>query len=57
MKLQIADVSFPTRWSHRLLGFVRSTDRGERLDEKQESAVALILDDIYKTPPLVRIDS
>ena len=59
MKLrQIADVSFPTRWAHfRLLGFVGSTDRVERLGEKHESAVALILGDIYKVPPVVRIHS
>lgn len=55
---QIVDVSFPTLWSHfRLLGFVRSTDGPEEQDEKQESAVALILGDIYKTPPVVRIHS
>jgi GTP cyclohydrolase II len=46
---QIADGSFPTRWAHfRLLGFVRSTEGPEELGEKQESAVALILGDIYK---------
>src|SRR5580692_11489912 len=59
MKLrQIADVSFPTQWAHfRLLGFVRSTDRRQQLGEKQESAIALILGDIYKIPPVVRIHS
>ena len=55
---QIADVSFPTRWAHfRLLGFVRSTDKRQELGEKQESAIALILGDIYKIPPVVRIHS
>jgi GTP cyclohydrolase II len=55
---QIADVSFPTQWAHfRLLGFVRSTDRRQQLGEKQESAIALILGDIYKIPPVVRIHS
>src|SRR5580704_13347647 len=55
---QIADVSFPTQWAHfRLLGFVRSTDRRQQLGEKQESAIALILGDIYSVPPMVRIHS
>jgi GTP cyclohydrolase II len=51
---QIADVSFPTRWAHfRLLGFEGSVDG----QSKKESAVALVLGDIYKLPPLVRIHS
>ena len=53
---QIADVNFPTRWAEfQLLAF-----EGSHLNTKSrklETALVLILGDIYKTPPLVRIHS
>jgi len=49
MVKKVAEAAFPTRWGQfRILGFE---------DEKKESAVALVMGDISKTPPLVRIHS
>lgn len=53
---QIADVSFPTRWADfRLCAFegVQSNKR----QKEAETALALILGDIHRTPPIVRIHS
>jgi len=49
MVKKVAEAAFPTRWGQfRILGFE---------DEKKESAVALVMGDIAKSPPLVRIHS
>lgn len=53
---QITDVNFPTRWAgFRLLGF--EAVRSEGLRVRRESAVALVLGDLLREPPLVRIHS
>lgn len=55
---QIADIAFPTQWANfRLLAF-----EGARLDlgskeKRLESALALVLGDIYSSAPIVRIHS
>ena len=52
---QIAEVSFPTRWANfRLLAF-----EGVRPDnpERVETALTLVLGDIWGSPPIVRIHS
>jgi GTP cyclohydrolase II len=55
---QVADVSFPTRWAHfRLFGFVADALDKETGTGREETAVALVLGDIYRRPPLVRIHS
>jgi GTP cyclohydrolase II len=56
MELQkIADISFPTRWANfRLLAF-KGHYAGE--EARVETALALVLGDIYSVPPLVRIHS
>ncbi|HTK94175.1 MAG TPA: GTP cyclohydrolase II [Terriglobales bacterium] len=54
MAKKVAEADFPTRWGHfRILGFEGRT--GE--DRRQEEAVALVMGDIHKAPPLVRIHS
>ncbi len=53
---QIADVKLPTRWADfRLLGFQGFNAAGCR--EAPESAIALVLGDIYRCSPIVRIHS
>jgi GTP cyclohydrolase II len=53
---QIADVLLPTPWADfRLLAFEGS--RADRNSKEVETALALVLGDIHKTPPLVRIHS
>ena len=62
---KVADADFPTRWGHfRILGF-----EGVRVDpepcrpgmttvsRKIEGAVALVLGDIHREPPVVRVHS
>src|SRR5271168_1738803 len=62
---KVADADFPTRWGHfRILGF-----EGTRVDpepcgpgmttvnRKIEGAIALVLGDIHREPPVVRIHS
>jgi GTP cyclohydrolase II len=54
---KIADVAFPTRWAEfRLLGFelLHSKSSGE---ERRETGLALILGDLHRFPPVVRIHS
>jgi GTP cyclohydrolase II len=55
---QIADVKFPTRWAEfRLLGFeALRTDRNTG-SECKDTALALLLGDVYSLPPIVRIHS
>ena len=59
MKLQkIADIGFPTRWAtYRLLAFEGIHADGKGVEARVETALALVLGDIYSTPPLVRIHS
>ena len=53
---QIAEVKFPTRWAEfQLLAF--EGFHLSRRSRKLETALVLMLGDIYKTPPLVRIHS
>jgi GTP cyclohydrolase II len=62
---KVADADFPTRWGHfRILGFEGVTDNPEPCNDsipvpptRIESAVALVMGDIYSTPPIVRIHS
>ena len=58
MLKQIADVSFPTCWAHfRLLGFEAHVTNMKTGKTNLESALALILGDIHRFPPMVRIHS
>ncbi len=53
---QLAEADFPTRWGHfRILGF-RGVADGVR-ERRAEEAVALVMGDLKKTAPLVRIHS
>ncbi|GAC1363068.1 MAG: hypothetical protein NVSMB3_11470 [Acidobacteriaceae bacterium] len=62
---QVADADFPTRWGQfRILGFEGVIDNPEPCNEaipaparRVESAVALVMGDIFTTPPIVRIHS
>ena len=55
---QIADVSFPTRWANfRLLAFEGVHAGYEGGGGRVETALALVLGDIYSSPPVVRIHS
>jgi GTP cyclohydrolase II len=55
---QIADVDFPTRWAHfRLLAFEAFRSGGPRRRKRRESALALVLGDLQRESPLVRIHS
>jgi len=62
---KVADADFPTRWGHfRILGFegkVLSPEPckpgGAAPPVRTEGAVALIMGDVYSTPPIVRIHS
>ncbi len=51
---KVAEADFPTRWGHfRIMGF----EGHGPIDRRTETAVALVLGDIAKKPPLVRIHS
>lgn len=51
---KVAEADFPTRWGHfRIMGF----EGHGTMDRRTETAVALVLGDIRKKPPLVRIHS
>jgi GTP cyclohydrolase II len=55
---QVADISFPTRWAHfRLLGYEQRNPASGTGNKPPESAIALVLGDIYSVPPVVRIHS
>lgn len=55
---QIADIGFPTRWAHfRLLAFEATHFNARIGREGVDSALALVLGDIYRSPPVVRIHS
>ena len=62
---KLADADFPTRWGHfRILGFEGTTHNPEPCNEavpvplvRVEGAVALVMGDLYSTPPIVRIHS
>jgi GTP cyclohydrolase II len=55
---QIADVNFPTLWANfRLLAFEALHANRKTRKEGLETALALVLGDIRKFPPLVRIHS
>lgn len=55
---QIADLSFPTSWANfRLIGFEGTYVDHQGTQERQETALALVLGNIQNNPPLVRIHS
>jgi GTP cyclohydrolase II len=62
---KIAEADFPTRWgAFRILGFEGQPEEARASDEaaaggkaEGEGLVALVMGDIYSTPPLVRIHS
>lgn len=61
---KIAEADFPTRWgAFRILGFegellsARPCENGEHSEKNVEGLVALVMGDVYTTPPLVRIHS
>jgi GTP cyclohydrolase II len=62
---KLADADFPTRWGHfRILGFEGEVANPQSCNEslpsparRVESAVALVMGDIYSNPPIVRIHS
>ena len=55
---KIADADFPTRWGHfRILGFEGIPEPGNPTRKPLESAVALVMGDVYSAPPMVRIHS
>lgn len=55
---QIADVKFPTRWAiFRLLAFEAFYASEKTAKKRRETALALVLGDLYSFPPLVRIHS
>jgi GTP cyclohydrolase II len=62
---KVADADFPTRWGHfRILGFeglidnpANCTDNIPAPAGRIESAVALVMGDIHRTSPIVRIHS
>jgi GTP cyclohydrolase II len=56
MLKQIADVTFPTRWANfRLFAF--EGVHANKKSRETETALALTLGDVHRTPPLVRIHS
>lgn len=59
MKLkQLADVRLPTRWANfRMLAFEGTHADRDTKEERLETALALVLGDIYSSPPIVRIHS
>ena len=61
---KIAEADFPTRWgAFRILGFegellsARPCEDGEHAERNVEGLVALVMGDVYSTPPMVRIHS
>ncbi len=62
---KLADADFPTRWGHfRILGFEGVVENPQACNEdlpaparRIETAVALVMGDIYSAPPIVRIHS
>ncbi len=51
---KVAEADFPTRWGHfRIMGF----EGHGAIDRRTETAVALVMGDVRKKPPLVRIHS
>lgn len=55
---QIADVNFPTQWADfRLLAFENGPSGNAAKERQRETAVALLLGDIHRFPPVVRIHS
>jgi GTP cyclohydrolase II len=55
---QIADVSLPTRWADfRMLAFECAHAGRDTKEGRLETALALVLGDIYSFPPIVRIHS
>jgi GTP cyclohydrolase II len=62
---KLADADFPTRWGHfRIMGFEGVVDNPQSCREdlpppatRTESAVALVMGNIYEAPPIVRIHS
>jgi len=58
MLKQIADIHFPTRWAtFRLIGFEALLTSRKTGKENLENAVVLVLGDIRRLPPMVRIHS
>ena len=58
MLKKIADVRFPTRWAtFRLLGFEAIRANQKTKAENLETALALVLGDVHRFPPMVRIHS
>ncbi len=56
--IQVADVSFPTRWADfRLLAFEHGDASHKTKDEGSVTALALLLGDLHSSPPVVRIHS
>jgi GTP cyclohydrolase II len=62
---KLADADFPTRWGHfRILGFEGEVDHPLPCNEAMpapskriETAVALVMGDLYAAPPVVRVHS
>jgi len=55
---QLANINFPTRWAtYRLIAFEGVHTDIEGAEVRVETALALVLGDIYSAPPLVRIHS
>jgi GTP cyclohydrolase II len=62
---KLADADFPTRWGHfRIMGFEGVVENPQSCNvdmpapaRRVESAVALVMGDIYAAPPIVRIHS
>ncbi len=53
---QVASAGFPTRWgTFRIYGF--RAQPGSDGNNEPEEAVALVMGDVYSTPPLVRVHS
>src|SRR5579864_8586635 len=54
---QVANADFPTRWGHfRILAFEQELAASEG-NHVPETAVALVMGDLHRSPPLVRIHS
>jgi GTP cyclohydrolase II len=62
---KVAEADFPTRWGHfRILGFEGIVENPAPCNDnvpvpavRTESAIALVLGDIYSAPPIVRVHS
>jgi GTP cyclohydrolase II len=56
---KVAEADFPTRWGHfRIHGFeAPNTNLTDRRKGQKEEAVAIVMGDIHKDPPLLRIHS